>query len=970
MRLLNLILIQSILLAGIFSFSQEKGIIRGQVFDGESGLTVIGAKVRVKDQPVGGVTDLDGKFSISIVTGTYDVLIAFTGKDTLILEEVTVTAGEVVLFENLQMNASTTTLTTVVVTKEKRDNTENSVLTLKKSTTNMIDGISSANFKKIGDSDAAGAMRRVPGVSISGGKYVYVRGLGDRYNKTVLNGVDIPGLDPDRNSLQMDIFPTNILDNIIVNKSFIAELPADFTGGIVDIGLKSFPDEQQRNISIGLGYNPYFHFQKDYLTYKGGKTDFLGFDDGTRKIPTKGIPDSQIPTYVDAYTNPTDSATYSNILRGFNPTMAAMEKMSLMDMSLSGSFGNQVRKENVTIGYNVIGSYRNSTEFYKDAEFARYLLSPDPTATALDSGEYQIGNYGVNNILLTGMAGIGIKTTTSKYVINMLHIQNGESRAGEYRYHNYAQGSTFNGAQTNLSYTQRSMTNVFIGGKHDFFQKGKGWKFEWKVAPTLSIMNDPDIRFTRYEIRGDSMLIGTEAGFPERIWRELTEKSLASRLDWQKDYKLWERKSNVKFGVAYSYKKRDYIIRNFQLNLRGVPTTGDPNELLSDENLWPYNGDINKGTTYEVMFIPDNPNNFTANAMNAGAYLSTEIRPSQRFKATIGLRSEYFVQRYTGQDQTGTKVLENDKVLETLGLFPSLNLVYLVSDKQNLRFSYGKTVARPSFKELSYAEIYDPITGRTFIGGLFTDIFTSGGDSLVYWDGNLRSTDIHNFDLRWELFHGIGQTVSISAFYKMFFDPIEIVQYTIQPGTFQPRNVGDGTVLGGEFELRQSLGVFGEKMKNFSLALNVTYTYSRIKFSPTEKQSRMDNARSGQIIGNYRDMAGQAPYLINAGFSYNGGDEGFLKGFEVGAYYNVQGRTLQYVGIANLPDIYTVPFHSLNCNLNKAFGESQRWKIGIRVTNLLNDKRESVFYAYGGKDEYFQRLAPGTSVRIKVGYSF
>lgn len=245
------------------------------------------------------------------------------------------------------------------------------------------------------------------------------------------------------------------------------------------------------------------------------------------------------------------------------------------------------------------------------------------------------------------------------------------------------------------------------------------------------------------------------------------------------------------------------------------------------------------------------------------------------------------------------------------------------------------------------------------------------GDTITYWDGDLQVTDIYNTDLRWELFNGMGQTISFSAFAKYFIKPIEIVQFAAQIGSFQPRNVGDGYVAGGELEVRQNLKFLGEKMANFTFTSNLTYTYSRIKFSPSEKQSRVENAKSGEIIGDYRDMAGQAPYVVNAGFSYNGGTKGFLKGFEVGAYYNVQGRTLQYVGIANLPDIYSVPFHSLNFNTNKTFEkENMSWSLGLKVSNLLLDKQESVFTSFGTSDLLFQSINPGTTISLKLGINF
>ena len=198
--------------------------------------------------------------------------------------------------------------------------------------------------------------------------------------------------------------------------------------------------------------------------------------------------------------------------------------------------------------------------------------------------------------------------------------------------------------------------------------------------------------------------------------------------------------------------------------------------------MWPYYGDPTTGVTLETPFLPDNPNKFNSNINNTSAYISNEMTLGKKFKSIIGLRTEYYVHRYTGQNQLGTIVYDNEKVLENLGLFPAVNLVFSVTENQNFRFSYGKTIARPSFKELSFAEIYDPITGRTFVGGLFRDVNIVNGEEKVYWDGDIRSTNIHNLDFRWEVFPDRGRTVSISAFYKKFVDPIEIIQYATEQG--------------------------------------------------------------------------------------------------------------------------------------------------------------------------------------------
>jgi hypothetical protein len=775
--------------------------------------------------------------------------------------------------------------------------------------------------------------------------------------------MDIPGLDPDRNSIQMDIFPTNVIDNIVVVKSFTADLAADFTGGVINIETKDFPEEKKANVSGSLGYIPSMHFNNDYLTYEGGKTDWLGYDDGTRAIPAT----ENIPFYTDAIVNPNgpDGQRFREILEAFNPTLAAMKEKSFLDYSIGASAGNQINREKVSWGYNASISYKNNTDYFQNAEFGRYGLSSDKDVYEMETRELQQGDFGVNYILLSGMAGVALKTEKSKYRLNVLHLQNGESKAGVFDYNKTNQGTEFKGFQHNLEYSQRSLTNILLNGKHVL---GNKWDLEWKLSPTLSKIDDPDIRFTRYVVTDENRLvIGTESGFPERIWRELEEVNYSGVAHVNKEYTFRGEKAKLQFGGAYTYKERDYSIRSFALNIRNIPLTGDPDELFYPENLWPYEGNISKGTTYEARFVPTNPNQFNASSNMVAGYISTEVNAFNRMKTILGLRVESYTQRYTGQDQLGDKVLDNEKVLDNIDFFPSINFIYSLTENQNLRLSYTQTIARPSFKELSYAEIFDPITGRTFIGGLFRDADDVAG--IEYWDGNLVSTNIRNADLRWEYFQPGGQTISVSGFYKYFKNPIELVQYATLIGAFQPRNVGDGQVFGAELELRKNLDFISDKMKNFSFNANFTYTKSRIKLSATEKQSRLENARTGQTVDDYRDMAGQAPYLINAGISYNGGENGFWQGLEAGLYYNVQGETLFIVGIADRPDIYTVPFNSLNFNANKNFGKNNRMNIGIKIENILGDKKEAIFKSYEASDQYYTRLDPGTKFTLRFGYN-
>lgn len=955
-------LIVFFLLVNISNLYSQVGNISGSVFDKKTGESIPGVTIYLEGTTIGCMSDLDGKFNITAPEGIYKLRISFISYKTIYIDSVEVIANKVVDLSNIGLTDATTELKVVVISAEQVRNTETAMHTMKMKSANLLDGISASQFKRTGDSDAASSVKRVPGISITDGKYVYVRGLGDRYTKTILNGLDIPGLDPDRNTIQMDIFPTSIIDNIIVHKSFRAELSANFTGGIIDINTKAFPSAKKSDISFSMGYNPNFHFNSKFLTYEGGSTDFLGFDDGTRGIPAS----KNIPQFAEVVGDPDGSKAdrYKEILSSFNPNLSAFRKSNLMDFGFGFTFGNQKNKEKHNIGYNFALSYKRSTEYYEDVVFSRWGLSGNLNENEMDLREYQKGDYGVTNVFLSGMFGMAIKKQQSKYKLNLLHLQNGESKAGIFDYEGSDVGSEFIGIQHNLDYSQRSLSNVLFEGKH--FTADNKWTLVWKVSPTLSRISDPDIRFTRYEIRESGYHIGTESGFPERIWRDMQELSATALVDVTREYMAFDRKSKLLFGFAYTYKNRDFEILNFSLNVRDIPLTGNPDELFYEDNLWPYNGNPIAGTTFETPFIPNNPNKFNATVSNSAGYISTELSPTKNLKTIVGIRVENYVQHYTGQDQQGLNVLNNDVVLDNIDFFPSLNLVYSIGEKQNIRASYSKTIARPSLKELSYAEIYDPISGTTFIGGLFRDANDVAG--IEYWDGNLVSSDIHNADLRWEIFAQKEQTISLSGFYKYFINPIELVQFATQTGAFQPRNVGDGQVLGFELEFRQNFNRIHSNLENLTFSANLTFVKSQIELSKTEYDSRVANARTGQTVEKYRDMAGQAPYIINGGLQYKFAQSHKFNGLEFGFYYNVQGQTLMFVGIVDRPDIYSKAFHSLNFNSLMQVGKEKRLSFGLKVSNILNQTRESVFQNFEAQDRLYQSFYKGTSFNFKIGY--
>jgi hypothetical protein len=338
---------------------------------------------------------------------------------------------------------------------------------------------------------------------------------------------------------------------------------------------------------------------------------------------------------------------------------------------------------------------------------------------------------------------------------------------------------------------------------------------------------------------------------------------------------------------------------------------------------------------------------------NFSAYLNEEFSWNALTKMVVGLRMERYDQFYTGVDQQeaaapGTGINYRwEPVLNNFNLFPTASLIYSVNENSNLRLGAFRTVARPSFKEKSAAQIEDVLTGITFIGNL-----------------DLVNTTINNLDFRYERFFDGGQTVALSGFYKYFQNPIELVAYSAAaPSNFQPRNVGNATVAGVEFEVRKNLDFIG--MKHLEINSNFSGIYSSVTRDSSEFAARVASARDGEEISTTRQMQGQSPYMINAGLSYNNP----TNGWQGGLFYNVQGEKLYIVGVADNPDVFEVPFHSLNFNVLKNFGDERQYQVGFAVSNILDDTRDRIFVSYNSFSPYFSTWAPGRTFKLSFRYS-
>ncbi len=933
----NILILVVLLIQTTFILSQS-GTVRGQLIDDGNGMTIPFANILIHETGSGVSTDLDGMYSVDLTPGVYTFEVSYIGYAALNISEITVTEGQVTILD-LRLKEEGALLEEVVVSAKAIRNTETALMTIQKKSPNLLDGISSQQFKRVGDSNAAAAIQRVPGVSVQGGKYVFVRGLGDRYTKSILNGMDIPGLDPDRNTVQMDIFPTNIIDNIIVVKSFTPDLPADFTGGVVNIVTKDFPEEKQMNLSLGTSCNPSMHLNNNYLSYKGSKTDWLGFDNGLRDLPFDKS--NKIPAPINQF-----KLTY--LTASFNNIMAAEKTKSPVDYNVSFSAGNQVKKGKATFGYNTAFSYKNTTQFFEDVTYNTFIKPESSEVFELRQDRSSTGSLGKSNVLLSGLVGGAVKYKNHKFNLNFLHIQNGKSSAGEFVRQSFIRNSNTL-IRDNLEYTQSSISNVLLTGKHSF--EGPQLEVEWKLSPTVSSIYDKDVRVTAFRLKDDGTLRiePSEGAQPRRLFRNLDETNYNGRLDITKKFQISGRESKLKLGLNVTQKERDYEIISYFLdviNQSKLELNGDPNALFDTKNIWTRQ---NGYGTY-ITGNEEPANTYNAKQTVASAYIMNELPITEKLKAVYGLRLEKFDHIYTGQNNQGTVIYNEEKIIDVLDVLPALNLIYGLNSDMNLRASFSQTLARPSFKEASIAQIYDAISDRTFIGNI-----------------NLVETKIKNFDVRWELFKPGGQMFSVSGFYKAFSNPIEIVAFSQSaPDNLQPRNVGDAQVVGLELEARKNLNFLNESLKNFSLGFNVTVVKSEVEMDKTEGgeyESRINNARIGEVLSDKRDMQGQAPYILNSYLSYRS-----ESGFDANLSYNVQGESLSIVGIGLNPDVYTSPFHSLNFKASKRFGDDDIFNINIGVKNILGSDQTKIYKSFESSNQIFENFIPARTFSLGLSW--
>ncbi len=901
-----LIFVMLFLFSGELVRAQE-GTIKVIVVDDTNGEPLTGASVLIEGTSTGNVADMDGIAVINVPAGVYNLRVSYVSYQTLIVTGVNVENEETTSL-TVRLKTHELQIDEVVVTAKAVQNSENALLTLQKKSPKLFDAITSDQFSKMGVSDAAGALKRVTGVTIAGGKYVYVRGLGDRYSKANLNSSEVPSLDPNKNSLQLDLFPSNLIDNIIVYKTFTPDLQGDFAGGLVDITTKDFPDDFIMQVSAGISYNGQANFNKGFLSAEGSKTDFLGYDNGFRSLPGE-IGRYTPVNFPDPYL---DKEAITTVSRAFDNTQFAPTRQSpYLNHKLSFSIGDQLQLFKKPLGYILGFSYnRNYSSYSGGTQNVFEGISQGQQTLDNDVLSASIEDKSTEDVLSGAMFNTSYKINNhNKVGISLLANQAGTSEI-RYQVGYLLDASPDSATQIQnraISYLQRSFRNGQVRGEH-LISGLNDLTIKWSNSFTLSAIKQPDFRVIRNQFsmnqEGDSLFYLGNLDRPSRFYRDLSEVNENLIFDFILPLSLSENdNTKLKFGSFFTYKDRVFRENIYQYNIQSNKNfDGDIQVFFQDDNL----GYVDNTLKNFLININIEDNNYDAYQRLWASYIMVESSILENLNLITGIRFEKTNMHLRAKNNSTGTIQTND-------FLPSLALTYNISDQSNLRVSASRTLARPSFREFAPLATYD------FLGG-----YIQNGNP------NLKRTLINNLDLRWEKFPAPGEYMALSLFYKKFIDPIENAQIPRAGGStsqFQYKNVAESQLFGAEVEIRKNLGEWLVPLNNFKISTNFSYVHAYVKITPQELMAIEGWKENPEKT---RPMYDQAPYSLNASLSYENNDSSW----ESAISFNVSGKRLVVYQI-DLPSIYLQPMPDLNFTIKRNISDSV--SIRFRMENLLNN---------------------------------
>lgn len=901
------------------------GVICGTVTDAKFKDPLIGATVSIQGTTIGAITDIDGNFRLeNLKPGKYTLVASYVSYKTEMIKDVAVVARQESVVR-IELSDADLQLQNVVVMAQRKLGTETAVLNTVRKSLPVVNGISAQQISKTQDSDAAEVLRRIPGITIVNDRFIVVRGLAQRYNNVWLNNATTPSSETDSRAFSFDVLPSSLIDNMMVYKSPSAELPADFSGGFVRLLTKNVPEGNTFNVSYQLGFNTNATF-RDFQLTKGHGIDYLGFGAVKRELP------SNSPAHLNDVSTSEAAAFTRRINRGWDISNFT----ALPEQKLTFTMNRLFDLDNWRIGNITNVNYSTGYDYYemKNNNYLSYNMTSDESSYRYKYDDVQYKN----TTKLGALFNWSFLNGHNKYEFRNFFNQRGVSSLSQRQGTDYY--SEENIRKWESLYTGRTTYAGQLSGEHKW--RDDADKLDWTLGYAYAAYKEPDRKVVKSMERKQDDELKYYVSDPTRYYQDLKDNSFSAGTNYEHVFTVSELfRPTLNAGVYGEYKDRTFDARRFLYNLLGTGynrfAEWDYTSIFSDENI--------SGDRIYMRESTNKSDSYTSNTLLGAGYVAAKLNYGEKLNANVGVRMEYYQLKLDGYESDGINPVHLD--LNTTEFFPSLNVAYSLTDKQQVRVAYGRSVNRPEFREIVPYVYYD---------------FTI--DANITGNMNLKNAYTNSVDLRYEFYPSAGETVTIGGFYKYFDAPIEQTYNEAGSGLqYTYHNADHAKAFGVEVDIKKQLDFIG--LKDLSLVFNGAYIYSKVYFP--EGSFERD-----------RPMQGQSPYLINTGLFYQNGN-GELS---ASVLYNRIGKRIETVGVPaqnpndDVPDIYEMPRNSLDLSLSKKLGKYVELKAGIK--DLLNSKIEYKQFleltdASGSKREVEQLVRsyrPGVNIIVGVNLKF
>lgn len=889
------------------SAGQQTGRLVGRVLDARSAEPLANAQVHLADGSVGSLTGLDGRYVLrNVPVGVHDVSVQLIGYATKTVTDVTVAADRAAALD-VTMEAAAVLLEEITVTSSAQRGTTTSLMSERRLAAFVSDAIGAEQLSRSPDGDAAAALKRVPGLTVVDGKYAYVRGLGERYSGTTLNGAPLASPEPDRKVIPLDLIPSGLLQSIVTAKSYSPDQPGDYAGGLVQLRTRDFPSDLLLAIAASGAWNSAASF-RSHLGYAGGGMDFLGFDDGTRDLP------SSIPRDVRVTSTSFSEEQLQEMGRAFRGDWGPTPRKLPLDGALSLSFGDVhdfegggragfIASANYASGYGV------RADLVERVFNASGAVAPEADYT---------GTVADRSVTLGGLLNLTYQPRPTDQ-IELSAVYNHATNDASRLLQGYNHDKNTDIRNYRIQFLEQTLLNAQLEGEHHLGFLGDA-TVTWRGGYTRASRYEPSTRESVYELGSDGLFRWTNTVQSGSVFhQDMVDDGVTGGGSLRLPLEVLGAPAAISVGGSFERKDRTTYTRRF----RFVPAIGassivdgevrrlGPNELFggSGSYIGPDGFQIQEAT-----FAPDNYDG--VQDLDA-AFAMADLQVLDGLRLSGGARVERSVQTVDPRDIFGTGVASGAAELRSTDVLPALNVTLRLTDRANLRASASRTLTRPQLRELA------PFSFADYAGGY-----------LVLGNPDLDITRITNLDLRFEWFRTPRSVFAISGFYKDFDAPIEDA---VLPGTELKKtwvNARGGTNHGVELELRSPLDELGAGLADVTFNANLTLVASKVQTGGTV-DVHFDGTGSTQLGLEPRDRAlqGQSPYVINAGLTWAP-----LGGASASVLFNRFGARIDAIGALALPDVYESARTQLDAVVE--WPVAGGWKAKLSASRLLGNEIE------------------------------